>query len=218
MSQDSTRVQAILRVLADTYPDPRPALHFASPFQLLIAVILSAQCTDERVNEITAALFRDCPTPETMADLSFSQLADYIRSGGLWNNKARNILNTSRRLLDEHGGSVPCTREELMALPGVGRKTANVVLANACGIPAIAVDTHVLRVSNRLGLADSRSPDKTERQLMERIPRSQWAEAHHWLIFHGRLVCQARKPRCRECVLSHLCPSFDEFAGQQPGS
>lgn len=200
--------ETILHILALEYPDPRPALHFDTPFQLLIATILSAQCTDERVNQITGVLFADCPTPETIAALSFSQLADYIRSGGLWKNKTRSILATSRQLLEQHGGLVPCDREALMALPGVGRKTANVVLANACGVPAIAVDTHVLRVSNRLGLAQSRSPDETERQLMQRIPKRQWSEAHHWLIFHGRRFCQARKPRCLDCPLGALCPSF----------
>lgn len=203
--------QEILRRLAAHYPNPTTALHHTTPFQLLVATILSAQCTDERVNIITKELFACCPTPQAMNDLSEADIAGFIRSAGLWQAKAKNIKAACALLLEKHGGCVPKTREELMALPGVGRKTANVVLANAFGIPALAVDTHVQRTANRLGLAASKNPDKVEQQLMKIIPEADWIDAHHWLIYHGRQICRARSPLCHQCFLMDICPSAADF-------
>ncbi len=202
-----SKTRKILRILAKTYPEPETALTHESPFQLLVATILSAQCTDQRVNIITEKLFADYPTVWKMVTLPLPELEKYIRSAGLWQTKASNIKKTCQRLIEEHNGEVPADQRALMALPGVGRKTANVILANAFQIPAIAVDTHVLRVANRLGLANSKSPDHTEEQLMKIIPKKDWADAHHWLIFHGRKICKARKPLCHACPLRDLCPS-----------
>ncbi len=202
-----TRFPEILQILAATYPTAQTALNHDSPFQLLIATILSAQCTDERINIITRKLFSACPTVLEMDQLSISDLEDYIRSAGLWQTKAKNIKATCHKLIYTFEGSVPKTREELMLLPGVGRKTANVILANAFGIPAIAVDTHVHRVSNRLGLATAKKPEQTEIILMQHIPEQLWAKAHHWLIYHGRKICKARRPLCNNCPLNKLCPS-----------
>jgi len=199
--------QEILRRLEKHYPRPKTALNHANPFQLLVATILSAQCTDERVNKITAELFRCCPNPAAMAERSEDEIAEYIRSAGLWQAKAKNIKATAALLLKKHDGRVPDTREELMALPGVGRKTANVILSNAFGVPAIAVDTHVQRTANRLGLASSDNPNAVERQLMEVVPESRWSDAHHWLIYHGRQLCRARSPLCGQCFLRDICPS-----------
>lgn len=201
------RVQTkkILETLERMYPEAKCELHFRTPFELLIATILSAQCTDKRVNEVTARLFAKYNTPEDFLPLTEEQLQEEIRGLGLYKNKSRNILATCRILYEKYDGKVPKDRKALEALPGVGRKTANVVLSNAFGIPALAVDTHVQRVSNRLALADSENPLETERQLMRKIPRSQWSKAHHWLIWHGRRICVARKPRCLDCDLLPYC-------------
>lgn len=196
----------ILKRLAVEYAGTGSALTYRNPFELLIAVILSAQSTDQQVNKITAPLFAKYSTPEDFAGLTESELAEEIKGVGLFRNKAKNILATSKILVGQYESQVPKNRESLLSLPGVGRKTANVVLANAFGIPAMAVDTHVLRVSNRLGLAKSNNPEKVEEQLTELIPKDKWAEAHHWLIWHGRKVCQARKPKCSECLVEDLCP------------
>ncbi|BDG61238.1 endonuclease III [Caldinitratiruptor microaerophilus] len=195
----------ILSTLAELYPNPRTALHFETPFQLLIATMLSAQCTDKRVNIITQRLFPRLGGPEDFLKLPQEALEDLIRDCGLYREKARNIRETCRLLLERHGGEVPARFEDLVRLPGVGRKTANVVLANAFGIPALAVDTHVFRVANRLGLARGRTPEEVERQLTARIPRDRWIPAHHWLIYHGRNVCHARSPRCEACPLRPEC-------------
>lgn len=195
----------ILETLAGCYPGARCALNHSNAFELLIATILSAQCTDERVNIITARLFPRAHTPQAILALGQDGLEEEIRDCGLFHNKAKNILATCRILLEQYGGEVPHTREELMQLPGVGRKTANVVLSNAFGEPAIAVDTHVFRVANRLGLARAKTPEETEQQLMRRIPRELWSQAHHWLIHHGRQVCHARKPACESCRLNPYC-------------
>ena len=193
------------------YPDAITALHYKNPFQLLVAVILSAQCTDARVNVVTPELFKKFPTPESLAKLRARTLEPYIHSCGFFRMKAKSIVGASREIVARFGGKVPRTMEELLSLPGVGRKTANVVLAVAYGQAAIAVDTHVFRVANRLGLVHANTPEKVEEQLMQVVPRKLWAHAHHWLIYHGRQVCHARKPRCAECSLVDLCPSARKF-------
>jgi endonuclease-3 len=195
----------ILERLAQLYPDAKCALNFTTPFELLVATMLSAQCTDARVNIVTGRIFPTYNKPEHFAALTPDQIGEMIRDCGLWQTKAKNIHKTARILLEQHGGEVPQNRDELVKLPGVGRKTANVVLSNAFGHPAIAVDTHVFRVSNRLGLANAETVDETEEQLMRRIPRELWSPAHHWLIHHGRQICEARKPKCSECPLADLC-------------
>jgi endonuclease-3 len=195
----------ILKRLEQHYPNAKPGLHFRSAFELLIATILSAQTTDRQVNAVTERLFEACPDAQSMLRLSPSELESIVKSCGFYKTKAKNILETCRILADKYGGEVPGTMEELTALPGVGRKTANVVLSNAFGIPAIAVDTHVFRVSNRLGLADAKDVLETEKQLMAAIPKDKWSKAHHWLIWHGRRVCFARKPNCQGCFLSDIC-------------
>lgn len=195
----------VLDVLEKLYPDAGPELDFKNNFELLIATVLSAQCTDKRVNAVTEILFAQRDTPEKMVELSQGQLQEIIKPCGLYQTKAANILRACHLLLLQHGGQVPGEREALMSLPGVGRKTASVVLSNGFGIPAIAVDTHVLRVSNRIGLAVAETPDKTEVQLMKNIPKDRWSKAHHLLIFHGRRVCKARKPDCDHCPLVDRC-------------
>lgn len=197
------------------YPDAKCALNHTSPFELLIATMLSAQCTDARVNIVTARMFPTHNRPEHFTPHTPEEIGEMIRDCGLWQSKAKNIHATCRLLLDRHGGEVPATMEELVELPGVGRKTANVVLSNVFGVPAIAVDTHVFRVANRLGLADAETPEKTEEQLMKKIPRELWSQAHHWLIHHGRQICDARKPKCSECPLLEHC-KFGQGALKQP--
>lgn len=196
-----------LRILRDTYPNAQPALHFASPFELLVAVILSAQCTDARVNIVTGRLFPHANTPEAIAGLGQEQLESAIRDCGFFRMKAKHILETCDILLREYGGEVPADFEALQRLPGVGRKTANVVMSIAFHEPAIAVDTHVFRVSNRLHLAVGKTPFEVEKGLQKAIPRADWSDAHHWLILHGRRLCKARKPLCRQCPLAPVCPS-----------
>lgn len=195
----------ILDILASMYPDAHCELNFRNPFELLIATILSAQSTDRQVNKVTERLFAKYPTPQDFLSLSEEELAEEIRGLGLYRNKSKNILQTCRILVEQYGGEVPAEREALEKLPGVGRKTANVVLSNAFGIPALAVDTHVHRVSNRLGLATSNNPLETEKQLTRRIPREEWSIAHHRLIWHGRRICSARNPKCGICDLAPYC-------------
>ena len=199
------KTEEILKELARLYPDAKPALKFRSPYELLVAVILSAQCTDERVNKVTAELFREHDTPEKMLALSQEELERYIFSCGFYHNKAKHILSASADIISRYGGKVPDTLEDLRTLAGVGRKTANVVYAVAFGGDAIAVDTHVFRVSNRLGLAEGNTPEKVEEGLMKAIPKNQWSSAHHWLIWHGRKVCHSQKPDCANCALEALC-------------
>ena len=194
-----------LSILAATYPGAKPALDFTSPFELLVATILSAQSTDVMVNKCTAELFPVANTPEQIAAMTEEELFPYIKRCGFFNTKGRHILETARILVAQYGGEVPASIEELQKLPGVGKKTANVVASNAFGIPAIAVDTHVFRVSNRIGLASAKNVEKTEEQLQKAIPREDWTQAHHWLIYHGRQICDARKPKCEICPLSHIC-------------
>jgi endonuclease-3 len=205
-----TKHKEIIDILSRDYNEARCALNFNSPYELLIATILSAQCTDERVNIVTNELFKEYNTPEKMIELSEEELGDKIRSCGFYKNKSKNILGATREILGKYKGEVPRTMEELIELPGVGRKTANVVLSNAFGVPAIAVDTHVFRVSNRLGLAEGDTPEAVEQQLMRNIPRDMWSDAHHYIIWHGRKVCKARKPDCDHCNLAPFCKNFNK--------
>lgn len=197
----------MIAILADVYKDVKPALIFSNAFELLIAVILSAQCTDKRVNVTTARLFAKANTPEAILNLGVEKLEEEIRDCGLFRNKAKNIIATCQKLCSEYHGEVPAEFDELLKLPGVGRKTANVVSSIAFNRPAIAVDTHVFRVSNRLQLAIGSTPDEVEKGLQKAIPMEKWSDAHHWLIWHGRKICRARNPLCGQCPLKDLCPS-----------
>ena len=196
---------AIYKRLRANNPHPRSELNYRSPFELLVAVVLSAQATDKGVNLATAKLFPKANTPQAIWKLGEEGLTEYIRSIGLYRTKAKNIISLCRKLIDEHGGEVPANREALEGLPGVGRKTANVVLNVAFGQPTIAVDTHIFRVANRTGLAHGKTPEEVERRLVKFTPEEFRHDAHHWLTLHGRYVCQARKPRCPECVIADLC-------------
>lgn len=191
--------------LRDANPAPTTELDYATPFQLLIAVILSAQATDVGVNKATARLFPVAPTPDAMLALGEEGLAEYIKTIGLYRTKAKNVIATCRQLIERHGGEVPADREALEALPGVGRKTANVVLNTAFGEPTIAVDTHIFRLGNRTGLAPGKTVLDVERKLLKVTPDEFKRDAHHWLILHGRYVCKARKPECGRCVVADLC-------------
>lgn len=198
--------EAILKILEDTYSGTKTALNYNSPFELLIAVILSAQCTDERVNKITARLFPKFDTPEKMGALSQEEMEEQIRDCGLYHAKAKNILATCHMLVQEFDSKIPDNITTLMKLPGVGKKTANVVASIIYNVPAIAVDTHVFRVSHRLGLAKGADPLATEKELQKIIPMEKWSDAHHWFIWHGRKICKARKPLCTECAVFAECP------------
>ncbi|MDT3721603.1 endonuclease III [Pseudomonas oryzihabitans] len=195
----------IFRRLHEDNPDPKTELSYASPFELLIAVILSAQATDVSVNKATARLYPVANTPQAIHELGVEGLSEYIKTIGLYNSKAKNVIETCRLLLERHGGEVPQTREELEALPGVGRKTANVVLNTAFRQVAMAVDTHIFRVSNRTNLAPGKNVVEVELKLLKVVPRDYLLDAHHWLILHGRYVCQARRPRCGSCRIEDLC-------------
>ncbi len=196
---------ALFERLKATNPAPTTELEYATPFQLLIAVILSAQATDKSVNIATRRLFADAPTPQAMLALGEDGLAEYINRIGLFRTKSKNVIATCRQLLEKHGGEVPHGRLALEALPGVGRKTANVVLNTAFGDPTIAVDTHIFRVANRTRLATGKTPLAVELKLLKAVPENFRQDAHHWLILHGRYVCKARKPECWRCVISDLC-------------
>jgi endonuclease-3 len=212
---DPVRVAAILEQLRELYPDAKCALDFRTPLQLLIATILSAQCTDERVNKVTPALFATWPDAASLANASQEALEKAIHSTGFFRNKARAIREACADIVAKHGGQVPRTMQELFALRGVGRKTANVVLGNAYGVnEGIVVDTHVGRLSQRLGLTSETDPVKIEHALMPLVPRESWTTFSHWLILHGRQVCNARKPRCSACALSSHCP---KIGVSQPG-
>ncbi len=201
------RVREIVNRLKEEYPDVRCELDFETPLQLLIATVLSAQTTDKQVNKVTAKLFADCPNLEALLQLSKDEIKEYIRTLGFYNSKADHLYLLFRQLANDFHGEVPRTMDELTTLSGVGRKTANVVMSNAFGAPAIAVDTHVFRVSNRIGLAHAENVEKTEQQLMEAIDRDLWTLCHHLLIFHGRRCCSARKPNCENCVIRAYCES-----------
>lgn len=204
----------ILQELERLYPDAVPELHFSNPYEILVATMLSAQCTDRQVNKVTAVLFPAIPDVFAMAKLSAEDLRPKIQSCG-FKSKAENITAACRIIVEHYNGQIPNTMEDLTALPGVGRKTANVVLANAFNIPTLAVDTHVFRVSNRLGLAEANNVLKTEQQLTQTIPREKWIQAHHWFIYHGRRVCFAIKPACSACTLSAWCKHYQEQIGSE---
>lgn len=202
------RIHTILQRLHEAYPDATCALHHRNAFELLVATILSAQCTDERVNMVTPALFARFPTPEAMAGADREELEGLIRSTGFYRNKAKNIQTAAQRIVSAYGGEVPATMAELLTLAGVARKTANVVLGVSYGIAdGIVVDTHVKRLSNRLNLTMHDTPEKIERDLQQITPASEWIQLSHLLIFHGRQICDARKPRCATCCLNDLCPA-----------
>lgn len=209
---ENRRNDALLVVekLKKQYPEARCELNFNNTFQLLVATILSAQTTDKKVNEVTEELFRKYKTPEDFLTLTQSELEEKIRKIGLYRNKAKNILDMCHILVEKFNGEVPSNMDDLISLPGVGRKTANVVLSNGFGIPAIAVDTHVFRVANRIGLANSDNVLETEKQLMNILPRDMWSLAHHLLIWHGRRICEARMPKCEICPITSECYFFNE--------
>ena len=202
------RYEGIIGWFTDNMPVAETELHYETPFQLLVAVVLSAQCTDKRVNLITPELFRHYPTPELMAEASSEQIFDLIRSVSYPNNKARHLLGLSQKLVNEYGGIVPSDIDALMTLPGVGRKSANVIASIIYDQPVIAVDTHVFRVSHRLGLSDGKTPLAVETELERNIPETKRAIAHHWLILHGRYVCTAKSPKCNDCGLSDWCKEY----------
>ncbi len=198
----------VLEILNECYPDARAELDYTNPFELLIAVILSAQCTDIRVNQVTKVLFKVAPNALTLSQMPQNAVEEIVKPCGLFKTKAKNIIETSKQLMALYDGHVPSDHEALKKLPGVGQKTANVVVSNAFGIPAIAVDTHVFRVSNRIGLAKAKTVELTEEQLKKAIPKSQWTLVHHQLIFHGRRVCKARQPLCNVCRIHALCQDY----------
>ncbi|MUZ75817.1 endonuclease III [Agrobacterium vitis] len=200
-------LEEIFRRFSVQRPEPKGELEHVNPFTLVVAVALSAQATDAGVNKATRALFAVADTPEKMVALGEEKVRDYIKTIGLFRNKAKNVIALSQKLIDDFGSEVPKTREELVTLPGVGRKTANVVMSMAFGIPTMAVDTHILRIGNRIRLAPGKTPDEIEEILMRIIPKHYLFHAHHWLILHGRYCCKARKPECERCVIADLCKS-----------
>jgi endonuclease-3 len=208
---EKARIEEIFARLAQRMPEPKTELDFTSPYTLVVAVALSAQATDKSVNKATEKLFKAAATPQAMLDLGEAGLIPFIQSIGLYRTKAKNVIAASRILIEQYGGAVPLERKALQALPGVGRKTASVVL-NELGVePAIAVDTHVFRVAHRLKLSAGKTPDQVEQDLMKAVPKAYLTSAHHWLILHGRYTCVARKPKCSECPIRDLCPSRELF-------
>ena len=204
-------IEHLFQILSKANSSPKTELEFTSPYTLLVAVVLSAQATDVSVNKATKTLFQKASTPEAMVKLRIPQIKKHIKTIGLYNTKAVNVFNLSQILIDNHNSSVPKDRKSLEALPGVGRKTANVVMNEAFGAPTIAVDTHIFRVGNRTGLAPGKTPDYVEKELLRRIPEKWKKGAHHWLILHGRYICKARKPACSDCLVSHLCCFQDKI-------
>jgi endonuclease-3 len=202
------RARKANRILAEVFPNAQCELDFASPLQLLVATVLSAQCTDARVNKVTPKLFAELPTVESMASASLSKIESLIKSTGFYRNKAISIQGLAAAILEKHGGDVPNKLNDLVQLPGVGRKTANVVLGNAFGVPGITVDTHVGRIARRLGWTTNEDPVKVERDLMELFPKSEWTMLNHRLIFFGRRICHSRRPACGACPLASMCPSY----------
>lgn len=206
--QKKKRSDKIVKELSHEYADAKCSLDFKSPLQLLIATILSAQCTDARVNKTTPALFKRYKTAQDFANANITELEELIRSTGFYKNKAKNIKACCQQLVEKYNSRLPQTMDELHALPGVGRKTANVVLGNAFGIPGMVVDTHVTRLSHRMGLALGKTAEVIEKELEPLIDREQWVNFSHWMIYHGRAICDARKPKCEECFLAKLCPKI----------
>jgi endonuclease-3 len=206
-----SEIKKTLNLLKENYKDTTTALNFTTPFQLLISTMLAAQSTDVRVNIVTKTIFPTYPDAKSFLKLSLHELEQKIKTVGLYKSKAKNILATCVILVEKYNGEVPKSREELVTLPGVGRKTANVVLSIAHNFDAIAVDTHVFRVSNRIGLADAKNVELTEKQLMQNIPQKDWSDAHHWLIWHGRRICKARNPLCNKCFLTDYCCYFPKL-------
>ena len=211
------RFRRFLDYFTQHYPEPQTELHFSNPYELLVAVILSAQCTDKRINQVTPALFARFPEPESLAAASADEVFTYIRSVSYTNNKAKHLVGMGRALMEQFGGEIPATVEALQTLPGVGRKTANVILSVVYNEPTMAVDTHVFRVSHRLGLAPltATTPLAVEKALMAHIPKQYVPKAHHWLILHGRYVCVARSPKCSVCDLQELCKYFEKVSSQR---
>ena len=205
---EAKKIKQIISILEKIYPEPVTALNFSTPFELLVATILSAQTTDKQVNKVTQQLFQKYSGPRDFAQADQKELAQEISSIGLFHNKSKYLIETGKKIIEDFNGQVPAERKELMELPGVGRKTANVIMACAFSKNTIAVDTHVFRVSNRLGLADSEQVSLVEKQLMKQIPEDKWVDMHHWLIFHGRSVCKARNPLCLKCDLNIYCNYF----------
>ncbi len=203
-----TKIKSLIEIFSEAYPTPETSLNFSSPFELLVATILSAQTTDVQVNKVTGELFKNYNTPQDFAVLEPEELAEMIKSIGLYRNKSKYVIKTSKIILEDYAGKVPLTRNNLMKLSGVGRKTANVVLANAFQEPAFPVDTHVFRVSNRIGIATAKNVRKTEKELTDNIPKNYWIDMHHWLIDHGRSVCKAQNPLCDKCPINHLCDYY----------
>jgi endonuclease III len=201
----SEKIDFIEQALSEAWPNPKSELNFESPFQLLVATIMAAQATDKKVNQLTVELFKAAPDAASMSRMDVEDIKTIIRPINYYNNKAKNILAMSQRLVDEFGGEVPASREALESLPGVGRKTANVVLGNAFGIPAMPVDTHVHRVSNRIGLCKTSKPEETEEALVKVIPEEKLIDFHHYLLLHGRYTCKAKKPECANCPVREIC-------------
>jgi endonuclease-3 len=202
------RLPEIIRLLRETHPDAKCALDYENPLQLLVATILSAQCTDERVNKVTPTLFARYPSAQALAEADREELEQLIHSTGFYRNKAKNVQEACRRIVTEYGGEVPADMAQLLTLAGVARKTANVVLGNCYAIAdGVVVDTHVKRLSERLALSSQTDPEKIERDLMQLAPKAEWIDLSHLLIFHGRRICDARKPRCTDCTIRHLCPT-----------
>lgn len=206
------RYEAFVQYFKESFPDPQTELQYGNPFELLVAVVLSAQCTDVRINKVTPALFEAFPTPARMAAASFDDIFELIRSVSYPNNKARHLMGLSQMIMDQFGGEIPEKYEDLQKLPGVGRKTANVVVSVLYNQPAMAVDTHVFRVSKRLGLVtqSAKTPLEVEKQLVRHIPEQYIHKAHHWLILHGRYVCLARSPKCDSCQITHFCQFYQK--------
>ncbi len=212
----TAQIKKVIATLDREFPNPKPPLNFKSPFELLVAVVLAAQCTDERVNKVTPNLFPHYNTPKKLLSLGFSRLRGIVHSCGYHNQKARSLIACSKMLIERYEGKIPNTLEELMKLPGIGRKSASVILAQAYGIPSFPVDTHVFRIANRLGLVHEKTPDKTALALEQKIPRNSWIPLHLQIIFHGRKTCKAPKPRCWECPLRELCEYPQKTTAQTP--
>jgi len=212
MEDSKNRVVEIIRILRKEFPESKTALRFRTPFEILVATILSAQCTDVKVNEITPGLFRNYPSVEDFARADRQEMEEQIRPTGFFRNKTKNIIGASKAIVERYGGVVPDRMEDLLTLPGVARKTANIVLSSAFGkAVGIAVDTHVKRLAGRMGLTRETNPDKIERDLMRIVPRKEWLHFNYMLVNHGRKTCQAKKPNCPECAIRHLCPSARIF-------